>query len=115
VPQIDQRNVEAAPSVIGQQIADAKGAHDLIQVAAFDRRVDDADPPAGAGRAQRIVDDRPQHRGMRRRARQILAGQPSVEVLVGDEVRLDQDAVARSNDIRQRVPRGRARPRSVEP
>src|SRR5262245_62118531 len=44
-----------------------------------------------------------------------LAGHALVQILRRDEVRLDDDAIADGDEITERIPRGRADPRGVEP
>ena len=114
VAQVDEVHVLPARAVPAQQRRHAQAIDDRLQVAAFHRSVHDPHAPAAAQGAQGVIEDGPQHRAVGRGARQVLAAQVLVEVLRRHEVRLDDDGVARLDEIPERVPVGRAGAGGVE-
>ena len=91
------------------------GPDDLLDLAALDGRIDDADfaraaPPLGARNRGRAA---AASRGST--SLQLFAGDLLVEVLRRDEVRLDDDAIAGRDDVAERVPLRAARAAASRP
>jgi hypothetical protein len=114
VAEVDERGVVAAGAdgVDGRE--DAERAGDLLDLAPLDRGVDDADPARGAGGADRVIEHRAEQRAVGAGRRELPAGDLLVEVLRGDQVRLDDHPIPGLDEVPERVPARRPGAGAVE-
>jgi len=114
VAEVDEAYVMAEPTQVGKEGMHAEGMDDLVDLASFDRGIDDADAAGGARGLESIVEDGPQEGAVGGGSLELASGDLVVQVAGGYEVRLDDDPVAWFDQVAEGVPIWGTDARAVE-